>query len=351
MISTQKKEIEVYTCIEKAFKTKKAFIYSKKNNSEYEVIPFDNLFGAIQDIGDTPLYKSGIPRELIAQVDMSLETPKVTYTKDDSVAYYSPFESDTPEHVLTIVKLFNQLSSINITIFTSLEIQNYVESFSNSNISFCSYNNPKELSIKANKVITYGFSARSFIQQKIPTVIIGINGLGGWITPDNIEYLLKDNFKGRPSGRFNELIPLEILVDEFSEVKEEKSLKEILNENALIVTNYIKEFSPERMTDFIDKQDKLYHAFIDIKKRAALIPKLASNVDMIKEKETTMIQRREINDVLFSLPESDLEFLEDLKNNISCKDLKEKHEMDDDEFWEIMIPLWERKAIVFQNEV
>ena len=345
-------DINIHTNVKEAIKANEAFIYKKKNQLQFEGIPLNNLFGAIEDIGEKTLYKSGIPNELIAQVDMSLETPKITHVEGDSVVYYSPFEGDTMEHVLTIVKLFNQLSSINITVYTSLEIQNYVEGFSNSNISFCSYNNPKELSITANKVITYGYSARSFIEQKIPIVIIGPYGLGGWVTPDNINYLLKDNFKGRPSGRFNELIPLEILVDEFTEIKEEGNLKDILNENVLILNDYIKTiFSNNKEEDFIENQDKLYRDFLDKEKRWNLTPKLASNVHIVKEKETTMIQRRDINDVLFSLPESDLEFLEDLKSNTSCKELQEKYEMNNDEFWDIIIPLWERKAIVFQYEV
>jgi len=239
---------------------------------------------------------------------MSLESPRIIYTKHDSVVYYSPFESDTATHVLTIVKLFNQLSSTNIKIYTSLKIQNYVQDFSNSNISFCSSENPKEISIKANIIITHGACARSFIAQKIPTIIIGPYGLGGWVTPDNINYLLKDNFKGRPSGRYNELVPLEILADEFLELKEEENLSALLRKNAIAVDNYTKQFDIENKQEFINKQNEVYRNFIDTRKRYRLIPKLASNVHIIKEKETTSVQRSAINDVLFSLPESDLDF-------------------------------------------
>jgi hypothetical protein len=105
------------------------------------------------------------------------------------------------------------------------------------------------------------------------------------------------------------------------------------------------------MEGFINKQKGVYRSLIDANNRYALIPKLASNVHLVKENETTLVQRIEINDVLFSLPESDLGFLEDLKNNMSCRDLKEKHEMNEEDFWGILIPLWERKAIIFHDEV
>lgn len=343
--------INIYKSIEKAIKTDMAFIYLKKNNAPFELIPFNNLFGAIEDIGDTSLSKSGIPNELTAQVDMSLEAPQITYVENESVVYYSPFESDTMEQVITIIKLFNRLSSMDLAIYTSHKIHKYVSEFANSNISFYCYDNPKELSIKANKIITHGFSARSFIQQKTPTIIIGPYGLGGWVTPANIDYLLKDNFKGRPGGGYNELIPLEILVDEFMEIKEEKNLSKNLNENALIVTNYIKQFPIENKESFVIKQNELYWNFIDINKRYSLIPKLASNVHLVKEKQNITVQRNEINDVLFTLPKSDLEFLDDLKNDLVCKELQEKYKMTDEEFWDIMNSLWERKAIIFNYDI
>lgn len=339
--------MNVHTNIEKAIKTNEPFVYLKKNNLTFETIPLNNLFGAVEDIGGSSLYRSGIPNELITQIDMSKEVPQITYTNDESVVYYSPFKSDTKEHVLQIIKLFNQLSSIKLIIYTSSNIYKYVNEFSNSNISFCCYTDPNELTIKANKIITHGYSARSFIKQKTSTIIIGPYGLGGWVTPSNINYLLKDNFKGRPSGDFNEFISLEILVDEFLEIKEEENLNNILNENASIISSYLDQFSLNSIENFVSEQNKLFNEFTSTNKRGLLKPKLASNTEVIKESQTTLIRRKEINDVLFSLPESDLGFLEDLRNNFTCQELKEKYEMTDDEFWEIIIPLWERKAIVF----
>lgn len=232
--------INLYTDIEKAKAADEGYIYLKKNHKSFEIIPLKNLFGAIQDIGDVSLSKSGVPNEIITHIDLSLEVPNVTYKEDGGLVYYSPFGGDSKEHVLTIIKLFNRLPSMNIKIYISNKIYDFVKGFSNSNINFFCYRIPKELSIEANKVITHGYSARSFIKQKIPTIIVGVNGLGGWITPDNINYLLKDNFKGRPSGNYNEYIPLEILVDEFTEIKEENNLNVILNKNASIIRNYTK---------------------------------------------------------------------------------------------------------------
>lgn len=341
-------EIRTYTCIKEAIEAKKEFIYIKKNSSRFEVFPFTNLFSAICDIGDTSLYDSGVPSEFVVQIDLNIEVPRIKYVEDDSIAYYSPYGSDTKEQVLSVIKLFNWVLHINITIYTSKEIHEYVSCFANQNITFYCYNNPNEITIEASKIITYGYSARYFIQKKIPTIIIGPYGFGGWVTPDNINYLFKENFRGRSSGRHNEFLPHEILVDEVLEIKENNDLEYILNENASIIDNYLKGFEGKNISSVITDTTVLYENLICSNERQFLKPKLVSNVNIINDdKETICVQRKVLNDVLFSLPKSDSDFLEDLKKDLTCKELQDKHEVSGEEFWEIMTPLWELKAIYF----
>lgn len=343
-------KIKVFDNIDFTIEYQESFIYSRRHISSFEVLPIKKIFGIICDIGDSSVHSLGIPNELISKVDMSLNTPSVIYKEDQSIVYYSPYNYDTKENVLNIIKLFNKLSTP-ITIYCSKNICNSVNIFSNDNIKIIPYSHPSEIKIIASIIISFGYCIRAFIKQNIPTIIIGSHGLGGWVTPDNLNYLLKDNFKGRPSGFNNENIPSGILIDEFVEIKEANNLEEILHENTLLLLEYEESIYIDNEDNFIKRQNKIYEYLIDTNKRLNLIPMLASNVQLIKNGKHTIIQRKEINDFLFSLPESDLDFLEDLNNGISCKNLKEKHEMDEDEFWEIMISLWERKAIIFKNEV
>jgi hypothetical protein len=342
-----KNDICSYTCIENALKAGNNFLYLKKNNLLFEVFPFTNLFTAICDIGDTSLIDNGLPAEFVKFVDMNAEVPNVKFVSDNSIAYYSPLEGDTKEQAMSIIKLFNQLPLINITIYLSNEIHRYVVSFANQNITFYCYTNPTDLFIESNKIITFGFSARYFIQQKIPTIIIGPYGFGGWVTPDNINYLLKENFRGRPSGRYNETLHHEILEDEILEIKECANLEHILDENVLIVDNYLNSFIIKNINTIITDTDKLYKKWTNSSKKWFLKPKLVSNVQIRRNSDTICVQRRVINDVLFSLPESDFDFLDDLKNDLTCKDLQVKHKLTEEDFWEIITPLWELKAIYF----
>ncbi|WP_026808945.1 hypothetical protein [Arenibacter latericius] len=323
------------------------FIYLKKDISPSLVLPFDKLYGVICDIEDSSLHTSGIPNELITPIDMSIDMPHVKYEDEDEVAYFLPPGYGSEKDVINIVMLFNDLSSIKLTIFIHSHISDWVMDFANEHIDFKFYNNPKGISITTGKVITYGYCTRSFIRQGIPTIVIGPYGLGGWVTPDNIEYLIRDNFKGRPGGHLYEPVPLAVLVDEFLEIKENLDLKGLLEENVMFLVNGLNK-KPERtlekaISNFKDKYGQIKNTSI----RWALKPRLASNIRTVENGDIVLIQRAIINDLLFSLDKSELEFLEDLNGETTCKQIQDKYEMETNEFWDIMLTLWQRKAIIF----
>lgn len=347
----EKREDMVYDCIQTALYNKEGFIYLKKRIDPIEPFPFDKLYGVICDISDHTLKTSGIPNELILRTDLNLKGPNTSFKSSSQVAYFSPEDYGTKENVLTVIKLFNTLSSFNITIYITKEIHSYVNTFSNDNINFCCYENVEELTITASIIITYGYCTRRFIQQKIPTIVIGPFGLGGWVTPENLEYLLKESFRGRPSGRLNEIIPLEILVDEFLEIRETKGVSVILNKNLKLLDNYLNSSPIVKMDHCINHFKKIHDQLHDISQSQFLRLKLASNVFTVKNGNMTFVQREMLNDLLFSLPESDIQLLEDLNSDITCEQLQKKNELNAEEFWDIVMPLWERKAIIFQNEI
>lgn len=347
MVTKFKNGLRTYTCIEEAVAAQIDFIYIKKNNLSVEVFPFTNVFSAICDVGDVSIYEAGFPSELITLIDMNIEVPQIKYIDDGSIAYYCPNGADTKEQVMSIIKLCNQLLNLNLTIYTTDEIHKYVSCFANQNITFCCYNRPNDVFIECSKIITYGYSARYFIQQKIPTIIIGHYGFGGWVTPDNISFLIKENFRGRPGGTINELVPHEIIFDEILEIQESSNLEKILTENKVLIDNYLDSFKLRGLQTIITDNNELFGRWISSSQRWDLRPRLVSNISIIKSKTTICVQRRMINDVLFSLPISDFDFIKDLQNNLTCKELQIKHEVTPEEFWEIMTPLWELKAIYF----
>ncbi|GAB5473926.1 MAG: hypothetical protein Mars2KO_20250 [Maribacter sp.] len=347
----KKRAVVVYDCIQKAISEKNDFIYLKKSIVPIESFPFEKLYGVICDIGDSTVHTSGIPNEMILQTDLNRKVPNIVFDNGGQIAYFSPEDYGTKENVLTIIKLFNTLPSSNITLYTTQEIYDYLNAFSNDNINFYCYENIADLTISASVVITYGYCVRSFIQQKMPTIVIGPCGLGGWVTPDNLNYLIKENFIGRPGGRPNEVIPVEILADEFLEIKETEDVFKVLDRNEQSLRSYVGSLQNLKIDSCIEQFKSIHTQLHDTSQRWLLRLTLASNVLTVKNESLTFIQRESLNDLLFSLPESDLQLLEDLKNNVTCEYLCKKNKLDEQEFWDIIKPLWERKAIVFHHEI
>lgn len=341
----QKNETPLLTTnIEKALGD---FIYLKKDMAPFFAVPFAHLYGVVCDICDESPDVSGIPSELVSKKDMSLEGPSIKYKEDKDTVYLLSADYGTKEDALNIIKLFNRLMSIRLTIYVPVDMYDTLKGFANDNITIVGYDDIGEVTITTNLLITYGYCARNPIRQKVPTLVVGPHGFGGWVTPENIGFLFKDGFRGRPNGRLDEITPLEVLVDELMEIKECEGLRKLLNKNANLLKGYLERLPTASSEKNVAHFKNVHAQLIDSSKRNVLRPKLASNVDMVRNENEVLVQRKEINDILFSLNRDELGFLEDLKGLMTCRKLQEKYEMENGEFWDIMIALWERKAIVF----
>lgn len=328
-----------------------SFVYIKRDMDFFPVFSLDNFFGAICDLADKTYQKSAIPKELVTLVDLSINGPIVECAEVDEIAYCFPCDYGSIEDVFVIVSLFNRLPSTSITIYLPVEIYQQVSGFANDHIRFNLYKNSNEITIKASKVITYGYFARNFIHQEIPVLIIGSYGMGGWVTPDNIEYLFKTCFKGRPGGTLNEPIPLEILVDELLEIKECNHMRELLVKNKAIIKNKCASFPVVSLNNGINGFKRIYEQYNDKQKKNFLRPKLTSNVRTIMNGNNIIVERNIVNDILFSVGKDEKDFLSNLNGEMDCEMLQKIYEIENKDFWNIMNILWKRKAIVFSDEV
>lgn len=340
------------SCIEKISEYPESIIYIKTNPLGVTSFAFENIYGVICDLGDNTFQEIGFPHELIKKVDLSEFAPDAQYEPESDVVYFSPKDYDNKEQVLNIIRLFNRLPSMRISIYTASEIQHIVEPFANENVAFYEGGYEESFVLKARLIITYGHVVRKFIRHKIPTVVIGPYGFGGWVTPLNLKALWLENFNGRPNGYLREPIPLEILVDELMEINECTEISNVLNENLEtieVIQNKSASFSYNSAVKYFDS---LYQKVNDCQQRGLLIPKLASNTNIIQNKNSISVQRKGIFDILFSISADDTSFLDDLtKGEICCHDLQKKHKMKTEEFWEILYSLMNKKAIVFNEPI
>tara|TARA_R110002126_G_scaffold291220_1_gene450981 strand:- start:5980 stop:7026 length:1047 start_codon:yes stop_codon:yes gene_type:complete len=340
-------KLKIYQEENELLESDESFLCIKKNFQSSTSFPFANSYGVLCDVGDNEISSSGYPLELIKRADFSENTPTVVYEPTEKIVCFMPIEYSAQENLLTVIKSFNKLPFTNLIIYATHKLSDKVSDFINDNITIINYHKAKELTISTNIILTFGYCARSFISQKIPTIIIGPFGLGGWVTPNNINYLLRENFRGRAGGNKNEIIPIEILVDEFMEIREHKELNLVLNINAKKLKDYLSEFQITTVEKFIDESNFLYQRIKDSNTRNLLVPKLPSNVKIIRSAKTIFVQRDLIGDILFSLPQEDSNFIEDLNLDKTCLDIQRNHDISYEEFWEVLLFLWNRKGIIF----
>ena len=340
--------LEIIDCIDEGIENKRPFIYLKKQTEVRTVLDFDQIQGIVCDLGDKYILESGYPHELICPVDLSIHTPKFLFKPDGPIVYFSAKSYDTEIHVLEIVKLFNSIPSRNTTIYLSSNIFNKIKHFANDNINFNLYENSTALSVSASVIITHGYLARSVIRQKVPLVILGPYGLGGWITPENIKYLLKHNFSGRPGGNYEEVLPLEVFIDELVEINNCIHIQALLEENHKLQKQFLSKFPKTTIEEIIERLNSTFLRIQNTYERNSLRTYLTSNINIIENKGYLYAQRYVFKDLVFSLPINERKLITDLSFGLTCQELQKKHDMESEELWELLKYLYTKKVIYFK---
>ena len=88
----------------------------------------------------------------------------------------------------------------------------------------------EKLLSESDLIIGSGESIYKGIALKKPCIVVGEQGYGGVITPQNFDWQLKTNFQGRIGGYLNEFIPENLLANDVK--KTERTAKEELLKNA-----------------------------------------------------------------------------------------------------------------------
>lgn len=296
--------------------------------------------------------KSGIPVELMVKVYNDHKGLKVEKNSESRnrlrVTYVQEQENDTElQNLLRIVSLFNQLNSIEPFIFCNQEYAEILNSFSNEHICFISqFAEGIPDTISTDVVITYGSGVLHFLKSQIPVVIIGPYGLGGWVTSVNFPYLLKSGFRGRAGSTSEEYIPPEIFAHELLSVKDCKDIDDVLVGN-----KGLADALPYPPLSDIDKIRAGHSAQMkklnDQQARWKLKPRMASNIMFESIDEAIIIKRRHIYDTLCTIDKEDLPFFRAINGETTCRQLYKDAEMNEEDFWEMMHSLHEKKIILF----
>ncbi|MDO8997838.1 MAG: hypothetical protein Q7U77_14525 [Sediminibacterium sp.] len=292
-------------------------------------------------------HESGFPEELTYKAydtcyGLQVKKPVSNKNKIKVTFISNKGENEELFFLIRIISLFNKMPSIQRTIYCSRTHIEYLKQIANEGIEFRSREENQLLETEV--ILCFGSSAIHFLLSGIPVIIVGTFGLGGIITPENFELLLKKGFMGRPGGTYNEEIPIELLAEEILEVQHNK----ILFNQTVQIQALIKK------KQFFD-YDTLYNQLEtfnidywlnDIKRRWQIDMQLVSNIQILSKAKKTFLVRQHINDVMASFEEEEAMFFKYLLERRTAKEAFNIAAIPIKDFWLMVSVLWDKKIII-----
>jgi hypothetical protein len=291
----------------------------------------------------------GLARENVIQAYEDFSNCRFTLlNKTDEpleIACIVPAKSVNGLYVFQLIALLNRLPSVRFSLYIHPAIVNEVASICNQHIRVIAFFADEKITIHTHLVLTYGLRAIHFLRTGIPLFILGPNGLGGLVTPINLPFLFHSRFMGRPGGSLHELIPEDMMAHELGLFKDVQNVDSFLKEIQGIALAFpIKSISEERCIQNASMQ-KLQEAYTNKASRENLVPKLSSNMRMIKQGHALIIRRTGLHDTLCTMDNEEAGFLKDINGIHTCGFIREKHNLADNEFWEIIDILLQKYII------
>lgn len=263
------------------------------------------------------------------------------------IACFFPETSSDPRFIFQAISVINKLPNSRFSFYLSARNCEIFSPYCNDHIKIIPLDTESNISISANLVITYGLNAIHFLRNKIPVLILGPHGIGGLVTPFNIGFLYKTGFMGRPGGGENERVLVELVAHEIGLLKDEKDIPRFLNENRVLADDLpINPLSKEILIqgEFINKIGGSYN---NQSGRWELKPKLCSNMHISYLGDQLHIKRAYTSDTICTTGNEDAAFFMDLNGENTCRYLKEKYKMEEEEFWDGIDMLIKNQIILF----
>lgn len=261
------------------------------------------------------------------------------------IVYFFPDPCIDFNYIIQAVSIINQLFEASFTLYVYHDLYNEILPFCNDHIIVKKIGYDLNLSIESNLIITYGLSTIHFLRNKIPVLVLGPFGFGGFVTPTNLHFLYKSDFMGRAGGIKNERIPIEIVAHEIGFFKDIKEIDALLTQNksiadALPINCLSKELKLQESLNEI-----MQETFKDKEKRNYLKPKLCSNMHMIFLQDRCLIRRAIINDTICTFDKVEALFLQDLNGRNTCLQLMIEYRMGEETFWDLITLLMAKQII------
>ena len=294
----------------------------------------------------------GLPPEIVHRYYNDREPLQVTYDsvyEQEIKALYISVEDhvDELQYLLQVISLFNDIPSVALTVYCSQKLYSIVKDLSNEHIVFAVRSVANGMvTLSTNVIITYGPRVLHFLKQGVPVIVIGPYGFGGWVTAENLPYMFRNGFLGRPGGTAGEPVPGKLLVQQLLQLKKcEDAPQKLAHTQQLADQHPCPPLS--KMDKLIEDATGLQQQLEDEHLRWRLIPRLASNIVFTAIKEQVYLKRKMINDTVCVIAKADKPFFDRIDSETDCTNLYKLSEMSEADFWETIHALKNRKILLF----
>lgn len=343
------------------------------NDPEDQATAGEDIFSLVIASGMIVKKDLNVPEELATNIYIPAPAPSLDdwenlYHDGTVRLIWIPPEEDRSLRVSKeVVSAINQEPGMRLTIVCEKPVANILKMLGNDNIAYVSTPVPslpvrsspvgsssaQPSSVRSSPVrsadtiiLASQDKARDYLFRQYPTVIVGMRGLGGAVTGENLAQQLSTHFQGRAGGSLYEMIPAALLLEEIRcLVREKSTLFPALKDQLAQIRQHDDTSSMVRsFTRELERVIQLHHCLSGKAPATALKPTLPLNIriDSLPDPDPSYIVSNHINRHLGVLGEEEYRLVSRCNGQNDLDTI-----LENEESFEFIKELWAKKMIFF----
>jgi len=308
-----------YIKIEKS--DKKFIIIITENVSNFQIPISENIICYIF-LNNKTLYSSTeyLPKESKISIETSYFSQNNSSIQNRLENHFLLLLSDEPYEYLLLQRICSFFNKNHDKYLVICANENVIEKYCleiNPNISYEKIENKSTLIIKSTYILCNRHNCYDSILSNRPTIVLGQHGLGGIVYPHNYQFFETSDFKGRPGGDINEIIPENLLDYEISYYQQFPNKEKMLEDLKKLVTTVLTKRNTN-LYNFIVNKVKTDLKSHDLKHKFSEGIVCSYNNTIRK----WMIINRYTNKIKYAFPDNYKHFIQQLNFGIYYNNLK-----------------------------
>lgn len=249
----------------------------------------------------------------------------------------------------TLIKIFNQFSQYKLTIYYNGD-PSELQPLCNPNITVYPFPlgnidwHHFQVLIGSEEIAVNG------LVNDIPVIVVGLKGIGGLVTLQNIKSFINFRFEGRNGGETFEYIPPKILLYELDKMNNSELYSNISNNSSYLRNHLSYCYSDDKI---LSKFQEIICICKNIKenKYESIFPTLSRNIRLVNKNGSYYLVNYQYGTILGKLDSDAGEWLKKFNGKTSLKELTENFTIEESlECDEFIKDLWNKKSILISSQ-